>query len=365
MSTQEDSLQGTFGEAIKNAKAAMARVDEARLRRFIQSQPDVRELGSMSPLSYPTGGAGASNGIAFFTAEIDCGNGLQAMDLVLRYSPGVTLLKQKSFADEFLTVRAVHALGHLPVPNVLWLDADGSRVGFASYVMERVVGDAPSGPMYSAGPLADVTPEKRKEMMLEAAGFHGRLRKAAIGPVQVPHLARRGTGANAIEQELSWWAKELQLVIPADDPKAVQVAGLYRWLIEHQPEAYSPNLVHGDAQIANMMFHDGHIAAVLDWELSYLGHNESDLALVVFLTETHKVIDKHVDGTPTEEEYIERYELESGTKVQHWEYFKLLNMYRILSVVLLSRPFMPNFEPYWAYNVGYLDQAWSQARLIA
>jgi aminoglycoside phosphotransferase (APT) family kinase protein len=137
---------------------------------------------------------------------------------------------------------------------------------------------------------------------------------------------------------------------------------LFHWMVERQPEAYTPNLVHGDAQIANMMFRDGHIAAVLDWELSYLGHNESDLALVIFLTETHKIIDKQVDGTPTESEYLARFEAESGTTVQHWEYFKLMNMFRVCAVVLLSRDFMPNFESYWAFNLDYMQAAWKEAR---
>jgi aminoglycoside phosphotransferase (APT) family kinase protein len=362
MSVRDEGLQGTFAEAIKNAKARMARIDEPRLKAFLESQPQVRGIVSLGPLSYPSAGAGSSNGIAFFTAEMDRGEGYRRYDLVLRYSPGVSLLKQKSFSDEFLTVKAVQATG-LPVPHVWWLDKDGSQVGFASYVMDRVLGDAPSGPMYSAGPLAEVMPQQRKAMMLEAAGFHGRLRKAAIGPVEVPHLVHRGAGATAIEQELSWWLKEDQLSLPAGDSRLGMIEELFRWTIGHQPKAYAPNLVHGDAQIANVMFRDGRIAAVLDWELSYLGHNESDLALVTFLTETHKVIDKHVDGTPTESEYVARFEAESGTKVQHWEYFKLMSMFRVCAVVLLSRDFMPNFDNYWAFNLEYMHAAWKAARL--
>jgi aminoglycoside phosphotransferase (APT) family kinase protein len=362
MSAKDEQLQGTFGEAIKQAKARMARIDEPRLKAFIESQPQVRGAVAMGPLSYPDGGAGSSNGIAFFTAEMDRGEGRRSYDLVLRYSPGVSLLKQKSFSDEFLTIEAVRASGGLPVPQVWWLDADGTQVGFASFVMDRVVGDAPSGPMYSAGPLAKVTPGERKALMLEAAGFHGCLRKAAIGADRVPHLVNRGVGATAIEQELSWWLKEDRLSLPAADPRLGVIEALFHWMVEYQPKAYTPNLVHGDAQIANMMFRDGHIAAVLDWELSYLGHNESDLALVIFLTETHKIIDKQVDGTPTESEYLARFEASSGTTVQHWEYFKLMNMFRVCAVVLLSRDFMPNFDSYWAFNLDYMHAAWKDAR---
>ncbi|MDB5972298.1 MAG: hypothetical protein JWQ90_4748 [Hydrocarboniphaga sp.] len=361
----KDDLKGTYEQSIKNAKSRFPTIDEARLKSFVQAQPDIVGEVQLSPLVYPRSGAGSSNGIAFFTAELDRGRGLRRYDLVLRYSPGeIRLLKQKSFADEFLTVKAVSATG-LSVPNVLWLDADGRQVGCPSYVMERVVGDAPSGAMYSAGAIAEATPAGRKAMMLEAAGFHGSLRKAAIGSQQVPHLLQRGSGATAIERELSWWLKEGQLARPEDDERLCHLETIYRWMIEHQPKAYEPRLVHGDAQIANMMFRDGHIAAVLDWELSYLGHNEADLALVVFITESLKVLDRPIDGTPTEAEYIARFEQESGSKVQHWEYFKLFNIYKCCMVNLLAMDFMPSFDTVWDYYAAHLQVLWDDARAAA
>jgi hypothetical protein len=107
MSAKDRQLQGAFGEAIAQVKARMARIDEPRLKAFIEKQPQVRGAVAMGPLSYPSGGAGASNGIGFFTAEMDRGEGRRSYDLVLRYSPGISLLKQKSFSDEFLTIEAV------------------------------------------------------------------------------------------------------------------------------------------------------------------------------------------------------------------------------------------------------------------
>jgi aminoglycoside phosphotransferase (APT) family kinase protein len=101
---------------------------------------------------------------------------------------------------------------------------------------------------------------------------------------------------------------------------------------------------------------------VIDWELAYLGHNESDLALVCFLTEVQKLLDKHVDGTPNEADYIARYERESGCQVQHWRYFQLMNLYRVVAVSSLSAEIMPSFEAVWAFYEGHMEAAWSLAK---
>jgi aminoglycoside phosphotransferase (APT) family kinase protein len=360
--TVEAEVKGSMEGSVKNAKALFARIDPDRLQRFIEQQDDVEGSVVLSELVYPSEGAGSSNGIAFFKATVDRGQGRETLDLVLRYSPGKQLLKQKTYGAEVLTLRAVAAAG-LAAPHPLWLDPDGGQIGHEGFVMERVVGDTPSAAMYSSGPLANVSAEVRKERMLKAADYHGRLRKAALGPDRVPHLVGRGDGETAIERELNWWFNEVLLVWPADDPKVATIRALRDWMIKRQPhDLYPAVLVHGDAQIANIIYRDGEIAAVIDWELSYLGHNESDLALLVFLTETQNVTDTQVDGVPTEADYVRRFEQASGGKVAHWPYFKLMNMYRVVSVSSLSAEFMPSFEAVWTFFEGYMRRAWDEAK---
>jgi aminoglycoside phosphotransferase (APT) family kinase protein len=348
--------------SVRNAKAMFERIDPARLQRFVAHQEGVHGSVSLSELVYPTEGAGSSNGIVFFSATVDQGKGDETLDLVLRYSPGIRLFKTKTYAAEVMTLRALEPTG-LPVPKALWLDPDGSQIGHEGFIMERVRGQTPSAAMYSKGPLAHVSPAVRKELMLKAADFHGHLRKAAIGPDRAPHLVDRGAGETAIERELNWWFSEVLLARPASDPKVATIQDLRDWMIDHQPrDLYPAGLVHGDAQIANIIYRDGEIAAVIDWELSYLGHNEADLALLVFLTETHNVIDTEIDGTPSEDEYIARFEQASSRRVEHWPYFKLLNMYRVVAVSSLSARYMPSFEALWEFYAGYMRKAWDEAQ---
>lgn len=357
-----DELKGTMAESVRQAKSRFLKIDTATIQRFIENQPDVSGPVSIENVVFPTDGAGSSNGIAFLKATGDFGDGVQSLDLVLRYSPGEQLLKQKRYDHEFETLIALQPFG-LPVPEALWLDADGRWLGTPGYIMKRVDGDVPSAAMYSAGPLANVAPEVRNELMLKAAGFHGQLRKAAIGADKVPHLVNRGDGTTPIRRELSWWLEEVNQVCDAEDPKAKMIKAVHDWMVQYEPrDLYPANLVHGDAQIANIIYANGDIAAVVDWELSYLGHNESDLALICFLTESQKLTDTAVEGTPTEEEYLERYSRESSTEVMHWPYFKLFNLYKIIAVSRMSAHFMPSFEQLWAFYLQQLNHVWTAAK---
>lgn len=361
---EDAQFNDVMGESVRNAKAAFLRLDPERLRGFIESQPDVVAVRELGEIRYPADGAGSSNGIGLFDAVIDRGQGPRLEELVVRYAPGVMLLSQKSYTDEFRTVRAVKLAG-LPVPDVYWLDATGDMLGTSGYVMQRITGDQPTASMYSQGPLSKVTDEQRKDMLLQAAGFHGQLRKAAIKADKVSHLLHRGpeSARSAVERELGWWLAEARNVRPADDPQLGYVESIYDWLVANQPEdLYEPNLVHGDAQIANLMFKGRKMVVALDWELSFLGHNESDLALIPFLTEMQKVFDQPVEGTPTEAEYIARFEQESGQPVCNYEYFALFCMFKVQAINLMTAANMPSADQVWAFFKQHVDAAWDRAK---
>jgi len=336
------------------------RIDAAKLIRFIASQPDVTGPVTLSDLHYIED-AGGSNGIALF--EITLTTGVEP--LVLRYAPGEQLLQQKHFDDEFLTLRAVCAAG-IPAPTARWCEPTGAAVGYPFLVMDRLEGRAPANrSMYDSGLLAEVSPAMRKSMLLDAARFHGRLRKTAIGPEEVPHLVNRGFGASAIERELSWWLEEVNRVTTADDPRRKYLTELIGWMVAHQPDLRPATLVHGDGQIANLMFKDGTLLAGLDWELSYLGHNEADLALVAMLVPGHVLPGAIVEKLPTEAELVSAYEEAAGAAVEHWEYFKLFNLVKVSSIMVMTARYMgPEMaDQLWQINAADREHAWARARL--
>lgn len=359
MTTSETSVGQSAADSTRAAKAQFVQASPDRLVALIRAQPGVTdvELLDFQPV---TDGAGASNGIALFRVAYKCDGERMERDLVLRYMPGVQLLRQKSYAEEFATVSALAGAG-LPVPEPLWLDADGSVLGCAGYVMERVDGRSPDAGMFVSGLLVEASAEERKSMMLAAAGFHGRLRRLALGPADVPHLVDRGVGDTAVQKELNWWLTEVRMAALPDDPKLKYVEDLCAWMMANEPTLRPATLVHGDAQIANIMFKDGDIAAVVDWELSYLGHNEADLALILFLTQAHGAQAPDLAGIPTVAEYLERYEAEAGGPAEHLEYFTLLSFVKVLSIYLMLGDKMPDLDAVWAFHIGLVDAAMDAA----
>jgi aminoglycoside phosphotransferase (APT) family kinase protein len=348
-------------ENARLAKANWLRIDPGRLRDFIAGHKEVRSVDIVD-VQYPAAGAGSSNGIALLCANIDVGAGAERRQLVVRYAPGRTLIKQKSFTDEFLTGRAVHAAG-LPVAAPLWIDSQGDRLGVKGYVMERTFGDVPAAGMFSEGLLARASPSDRNAMMLEAVGFHGHLRRSSLGAAQVPHLVARGTGNTPLERELRWWMTEAEQSSGPGEPKLARIRSAFTWLLEHQPAVLRPAiLVHGDSQFSNLMFRDGKVVAALDWELAYLGHGEADLALMVWMTEIQMQFAGNVVDAPSEQDYILRYETESGCLIEHWEYFRMFLLYKMVSVLMASATTMPSFDEFWELNWAELERSWQRLR---
>ena len=338
------------------------RVDAGRFRAFLERQTDLVAPVALGDLRYIED-AGGSNGIALF----EISHGLATEGFVLRYAPGEQLLKQKRFDEEFFTLKALRANG-VPAPVARWCDPTGEVLGFPFLVMERLTGRAPANRMmYSAGLLAEVSADERKAMLLEAAGFHGRLHRAALGPDAVPHLVDRGVGRTAIERELNWWLQEALLVTAPGDPRREYLIGLNRWMCENQPDARPATLTHGDGQIANLMFDSGRLVAALDWELSYLGHNEADLALIAMLIPMHVPPGETIEALPSEAEIVARYESEAGAPVEHWAYFKLFNLMKVSTIMLMSARHMSESmgEALWGLNAVDREAAWTAARIEA
>lgn len=347
---------------IKAAAPARPKIDRDALQRFLEHQNDVVGPVVLGPFEYVED-AGSSNGIALFDADL----GGKTIPLVLRYAPGEQLLKQKRFDHEFLTLQVLER-HEVAAPRARWCDPTDQAIGFPFLIMERLQGRAPANSaMYSRGLLSEVSADQRRSILLQAAGFHGRLRRAAIGPEAVPHLAERGIGATSIERELSWWLDEAKLVTHPTDPRLGYLVDLVSWMVDHQPDVRPGTLSHGDGQIANLMFRDGQLVAGLDWELSYLGHNEADLALVVMLVAANVPAGEIIDGLPSEADLIRRYEEEAQAPVEHWEFFRLFNLVKVSTIMLMSGRHMDAemADSLWQLNAADREAAWGAARIAA
>jgi aminoglycoside phosphotransferase (APT) family kinase protein len=347
--TQSDLT--AFDRQASAAKSQVLEVSADQLAAFIAAQPDVAGEVTVRDVENLSEGAGASNGIVLFTASI----GGETRELVLRYATPTPLLKQKRFADEFQTMQAARTAG-IPVPAVYWLDEHGALLERPSCIVERLHGESPPASLFTDGIIARATPDARKRMMLSVATLHGRLRAVNIGPEQAPHLTHRGEGRTAIEREYAWWIREAELAHPSAD-KLSLLRSAREKMLAAQPAVYSERLVHGDPQFANVMFRDGRILALLDWELAYLGHNEADLALLILFSEVLNPPDAPLEGVPSEAEYIAAFEKAAGAPVQALEYFKAFGLMKISIAMVFGADTMPGAEDLWKFYSGLYQEA--------
>lgn len=308
-----------------------------RLRAFVAAQPGIG--GTVEALRIDKGrrSAGASSGTVLFDVDLDTDGRKSTRRLVFRYDLGGAFFSQYSLSPQFTIMQALHARG-LPVPNALWLDADGAVNGKPGLFMDRIEAIAPSTMPFNEGPYMAVDAAARHAMLLEAARTLALVHATSPEGLADDYFARRGGDGHYLDREIAWNLLELRRKIPPADmgTKAdfyrdirdtLETVG--RWLGDHAPRHRIPELAHGDANISNFMYGgDGRVIALLDWELSHPGVGEADLAYQIAGIAHFALLAPPVDGIPTADEMIAAYR-EARGKLDDWDFAHVLGEWRL------------------------------------
>ena len=188
---------------------------------------------------------------------------------VLRIKPpGPLLPGAHAIEREF---RVMQALGPtvVPVPAVRWLEHDETILGRPFYLMDWL-----DGRVFSDASLHGVAPEDRREMYLDTARTLARLHE--VRPDQIG-LSDYGKPGNYFERQIARWSRQCR---ESTGPRIPALDQLTDWIVRNAPaDDGAVAISHGDFRIGNMMFHptEPRIIAILDWELSTLGHPMADL----------------------------------------------------------------------------------------
>ncbi|TCK98990.1 aminoglycoside phosphotransferase (APT) family kinase protein [Shimia isoporae] len=226
---------------------------------------------------------------------------------VLRRKPPGVLLKSAHAVDREFRVQKALAETDVPVARMHLLCEDSDVIGSDFYVMDFVDGRNFDDPR-----LKDLTNEQRARVIDEM----GRV-LAAIHSVDIEEvgLSNYGPQGNYFERQVGRWTKQYR----ASETESVpQMDELAEWLNANIPEDDGKRtLVHGDYRIDNMLFSkDGeNVVAVLDWELSTIGHPYADLAAVIMQWQMPPGnegrglagVDRAALGLPSDEEFIAAY----------------------------------------------------------
>jgi len=231
-------------------------------------------------------------------------------------------------------IRLVRALSCTDVPHAELIAADeaGDQLGMPCYVMQAVDGWSPMDGGWPA-PF-DAEPAARRGLafqLVEGPAKLGRVDWRAAG------LQGFGRPDGFHERQVDRWLAFL------DNYRVRELPGLdvaADWLRRNRPAHYTPGIMHGDYQFANVMFAYGapaRLAAILDWEMTTVGDPLLDLAwcLLGYDGEQPKSDGFYLDlhGMPTRSELLEHYEKVSGLSIENIDYYLVLANWK-LGIVL-------------------------------
>jgi len=291
---------------------------------------------------------------------------------VLRRKPPGKLLPSAHAVDR--EYRVVTALAETPVPvaRTFALCEDEAVIGTAFFLMDYVAGRVFWDPQ-----LPELAPAERRAIHEEAnrviAALHS-VDYAAVG------LADFGRPGEYIARQVARWSKQYQA---SETEKIEAMDNLIAWLPQNIPPGDETRIVHGDYRIDNLIYHpaEPRIMAVLDWELSTLGHPLADFAYHCMVWRIPPGtfrglagIDFAALGIPTEQEYLAAYCRRTGREavaVRDWEYYMAYNLFRIAAIAqgVMARALQGNASSAEAMQTGraarpLAELAWGQVKRL-
>jgi aminoglycoside phosphotransferase (APT) family kinase protein len=181
-------------------------------------------------------------------------------------------------------------------------------------------------------------------------------------------LTDYGKPGNYYGRQIARWTQQY---VSAKTAEIEAMDRLIEWLPANIPSGDETTIVHGDYRIENLIFHptEPRIVAVLDWELSTLGHPLADLAYSCLTYQLApealgRVDDADTDrtGLPTERDYVRAYcRLTGRTGIPNWNFFLAFSMFRLASILqgVYARALQGNAAS------AYAKQRGAAARLVA
>lgn len=294
------------------------------IRRRLHDARDV-ELGPFEAAS-----SGTSNETRLFTLRFDR-NGPQSERLVLRSTPpGRGLFPDYDLGLQAGVMRAL-APTPVPVPVVRWYEPDADILGSPFLIMDHVKGATPSDTppgFHGRGLFFDATPADRAAMWWALMARMIELHALDWRSLALPRMTGMATTPRAcIDQQIDLLQRWLDW--SEVSPPPVLERGL-AWLRDTPPPPSRLSLVWGDARPGNVLYRDGRVAALLDWEIASIGFPAFDLGYLIWSAEVLADVNgmPRLEGLPTREATIARYEAMTGEALDfgHAEIFSLVRL---------------------------------------
>ena len=293
------------------------RFDQAALEQYLtQHLP-----GYAGPLSVRQFSGGQSNPTFKLTTP--------ARNFVLRKKPPGKLLPSAHMIEREYRVFTALADTDVPVPKAHLLCEDASIIGTPFYVMDFI-----EGRVFTDNTLQELAPAERTQVYDE-------MNRVLAALHSVDYVAKGltdyGKPGNYFERQVRRWSDQY---LASKTDEIASMENLMVYLKENLPQDETTTIVHGDYQLYNLMYHptECRVLAVLDWELSTLGHPMADLAYNCMkyhqAGEFAPLVFGGQTGIPTEEEFVAQYCERTGrNRVDNWDFYLAFSFFRLAAIV--------------------------------
>jgi aminoglycoside phosphotransferase (APT) family kinase protein len=295
------------------------RFDEKRLQAWLADA-----LGDFtSPLEIRQFNRGASNPTFLLTTP--------ERRYVLRKKPPGQLLASAHQVDrEYRVMKALGETG-FPVPRMRALCEDESVIGTSFYVMDFM-----EGRIFRDARLPGLAPTERTAIYDDLNATLARLHAVDWRAAGLEDYGRPG---NYFDRQIGRWTKQYRGAQTQDIP---DMDRLIAELPARAPADDTVSIVHGDYRPENVMFHltEPRVVAVLDWELSTLGHPLADIAYNCILWHSRSEswgtlvdVDYAATGIPTEAQYVAAYCRRTGREtIEDFNFYLAFSLFRLASI---------------------------------
>jgi len=252
---------------------------------------------------------------------------------VLRKKPPGELLPSAHAVDrEYRIIKALEET-KVPVPRTVFLCNDQSIIGTIFYVMEFV-----DGRIFWDPTLPEIDENKRMKVYEETVRIMAELHKI---DVEKAGLLDFGKPGNYFERQVGRWIKQYRAAETENYP---EVETLIAWLEKTMPDDDGLiSIVHGDYRLYNMIFdhREERMLALLDWELSTIGHPYADLAYQcmnwhipqIGITPGLAGINLEKLGIPSEDDYVSNYCSKMGiNSIPNWSFYLAFGFFRLAGI---------------------------------
>ena len=251
---------------------------------------------------------------------------------VLRRKPPGELLKGAHAVDREAKVLEALETVAFPVAHVYGLCTDDSIIGSLFYIMEFI-----DGRIFWDATLPQVDRDIRPAYFDAMNDTIARLHSVDFKAVGLADYGRPG---NYFQRQIARWSK--QYIEDTDAGRDPNMDSIVAWLPDHIPPGDETTIVHGDFRCDNVIFHphEPRILAVLDWELSTLGHPLADFAYHALMYRLPPNIVAGLAGAdlralniPSEGDYVRSYCKRVGREtIPSFDFYLVFNLFRLAAI---------------------------------